>query len=93
MPKDKDRSKETPDTKGPDLPDTPDVLDELRRLAASQGLAVQEDTDVEELLKALDPMRDMPEAPYQAVSKILERVRACEEKLSGAGHPAPDQPD
>ena len=96
MTKEEDRTKEIPGTEEPgppDAPDAPDALDERRRLAAVQGVVVKEDANLKELLAALDPLQDMPEAPYGAVLKILERVRACEKELSGAAHPAPDQPD
>jgi len=82
--KEKDRTKEIRDTEEPpppDAPDAPDALDELRRLAAVHGVTIKEDANVEEMLKALDPLRDMPEAPYRDVLKILERVRACEKEF------------
>jgi len=91
--KEKDRTKEIPDTEEAGPPEAPDALDELRGLAAAQGLTVKKDANLNELLEALDPSRDMTEDLSWAVSKILERVRACEEKLSADALKAQDPRD
>lgn len=87
MAKEKDGTKEIRDT------EEYDPLDELQRLAVEHGLALEKYAHVSELLAALDPGRDMPEAPYQAVAEILDLVRECEKKLTTSEHPAPDRPD
>lgn len=65
--------------------------DAILAVAAAKGVQVRRDADLAEVLSALDPAADAPEAATALTAALLDRLYRLNAAAKGAAHPLQSQ--